>query len=390
MRRAMTSLVVILALQLALALLLLTRRDPLAGAATTALLLPADIVHSADHLVIESRPAASSSAAPGGSGAAPPQAAGSAGAARIELAKKNGQWVLPSAYDAPADGHRVGTLLDRLASLKRGLPIATTESALRRFKVVDEDFERRVVLGAGGKTLETVYFGASPGLRKSDARTAGDRAVYAVDLPTYELPTDTGSWLKADLLRTDTDKLTEMEVSTEPASPGAAAGKAIQLLRKKGADNQPDTWTDPALTGDQRLDSSHVDTLLLQAAELHVEGVLGTAAAPDWRQEHPALRLTLKNEQDHSAEWVLSKPASGDFYVLKSSSQPWYFQVSGTLGKQLIDAAGHEALIVSAKPAAAPPARQGAPGAKATGASGKAATPPAQGGSPVPKAAGRS
>src|SRR5579863_3265 len=146
MRRGMTALVVVLAVQLALALLLLMRRDPLAGIPGTALLLPAGTAHGADHLVIESRPAAGASA--------------SASASRIELAKKDGQWILPTAYDAPADSNRVGTLLDHLATLKRGLPIATTEAALRRFKVVDDDFERRVVLGAGGKTLSTVYFGA--------------------------------------------------------------------------------------------------------------------------------------------------------------------------------------------------------------------------------------
>jgi len=364
MRRGMTTLVVILVLQLALALLLFTRRDPLAGVTSDALLLPSDAVKSADRLVIESKPAEPKPAEPkpaaGGAGAEGVGAATTPASTRIELTKKNDVWVLPGSFDAPAEGSKVSALLDRLATLKRGLPIATSEAAQRRFKVVDSDFERRLVLSAGDKTLGTVYFGASPGLRKSDARTAADRAVYAVDLPTYELPTDAGAWLNADLLRGDTDKLAELDVANGTAALAARAQKPLQLVRKKGADKQPDTWTDPALTGDQRLDSAHVETLVEQVGQLHVDAVLGTAAAPDWQQEHPLLTLTFKNEQAHSAEWTLSKPASGDYYILKSSSQPWFFSLSATLGKQLLEAAGRDALLVAAKPPAPPGAK--APG----------------------------
>src|SRR5579863_3974292 len=196
MRRGMTSLAVLLVVQLALALLLFMRRDPLAATSSDALLIPADAVHQADHLVIEAKAAESSAAASGE-------------ATRIELMKKDGAWVLPGSFDAPADGGKVSGLLDRLAALKRGLPIATSKPALRRFKVVDDDFERRLVLSAGDKALATVFFGSSPGLRKSDARSAQDQAVYSVDLPTYDLPTDAGAWLSGELLRSDAEHLDE-------------------------------------------------------------------------------------------------------------------------------------------------------------------------------------
>jgi len=179
----MTLLAVVLVLQLALALLLFLRRDPLAGSTSVTLLLPPDVVRNADHVVIEAK----SAAQPATSGDAVP-----GGATRLELVKKNGAWVLPASFDAPAAGAKVSALLDRLSGLKRGLPIATSEAALKRFKLVDADFERRLVLSAGDKALATIYFGSSPGPRKSDARLSSDKAVYSVDLPTYELPTDNG------------------------------------------------------------------------------------------------------------------------------------------------------------------------------------------------------
>jgi hypothetical protein len=339
MRRSLTPLIVLLLLQLMLALALLLRRDPLAGVRSDTPLIPANTVTSADQLVIESKPAA---------GAAAPT--DSPGTTRIALKKKGDGWVLADAYDAPADAPKVSSLLERLAGLKRGLPIATSEAALRRFKVLDSDFERRVVLSANGKTLATVYFGSSPGLRKSDARTAEDRAVYAVDLPTYELPTDTAAWLNADLLRNDARNPAEIDVV------GASRDTTV-LVRQKGADKQPDTWTAPALKGDQRLDAAHAEALAQQLAQLHPDAVLGTEPKPEWQQQRPTVTLTFKDEKSQTVQWTLSKPDSADFYVLKSSAHPWYFSVSAATAKQMIDGSGREALIVAAKPPAATPGK---------------------------------
>lgn len=338
MRRGMTTLAVVLVLQLALALLLFVRRDPLAGVTSVTVLIPPDAVRNADHLVIEAKP----DAAP-------------AESTRIELAKKDGAWVLPTSFDAPADGAKVTALLDRLSALKRGLPIATSEAALKRFKVEDGDFERRLVLSAGGKALATVYFGSSPGLRKSDARFGTDKAVYTVDLPTYELPTDSGAWLSGDLLRGDAAKLAEIDIA-KGAAKGLVSGR-MQLVRTHGTDKQPDSWADPGLPAGQQLDGARTEALAQQLARLHVDAVLGTAARPEWQQDHPELVLTLKDEKSHEVDWTLSRPQEGDFYVLKSSSQPWFFSLSAAVGKELVDASARETLIPSPKPATPPGAK---------------------------------
>jgi hypothetical protein len=338
MRRSIiTPLLVVLLLQLLVAGGLLLRRNPLAGSRSDTPLLNADAIKNADQLVIDSKPASAAKSEASGGGSEP---------TRVVLRKKDGAWVLADSFDVPADTSKVNSLLTRLGGLKRGLPIATSEAALKRFKVVDSDFERRLVLSAGGKSIETVYLGSSPGLRKSDARTADERAVYAVDLPTYELPTDFAAWVSGDLIRTDLSKLAEVDV--------ADGGRdTLQLVRQKGTDKQPDSWNDPALKGDQRIDSAHAESLLQQVADVRVDGVLGTAAEPQWQQDHPALTLTLKDDKAQPVVWTLSKPASGDYYVLKSSSQPWYFSISSATGKQVIDDAGRNALVVAAKPSPA-------------------------------------
>jgi hypothetical protein len=336
MRRGMTSLAVLLVLQLALALLLFMRRDPLAGVTSVTLLLPPDAVRNVDHLVIEAKGGAA------GAGGEP---------TRIDLVRKNGAWVLPGSFDAPAEGTKVSALLDKLAAIKRGLPIATSEAALKRFKVVDEDFERRLVLSAGEKALATVYFGSSPGLRKSDARLSVDKAVYSVDLPTYELPSDSAAWLSGELLQADTAKLAEIDIANGAAT-GLVGGR-VQLVRTRGTDKQPDSWADPALAGEQHVDSARAEALLQQLQQLHVDAVLGTAPKPEWQQDRPVLSLGLKDEKSHEVDWALSKPQSGDFYVLKSSAQPWFFSISAAVGTQLLDASSRDTLIPSPKAAPA-------------------------------------
>jgi hypothetical protein len=323
MRRWITPLAVILALQLVLAVSLSARRNPLAGASGDALLIVPETVISADQVVIE-----------GDSG-------------RVELLRKGGSWILPAQFDAPADAAKVGALLDRLGAIKRGLPIATTEAALRRFKLVDDNYERRLVLSQGGKALSTIYFGSSPGLRKSDARTQADHAVYAVDMPIYELPTQASGWLDGDLLHHEAEQLAELDVLT-------GAHDSIQLLRQKGTAQPSAAWTDPTLKPDKQIDSAHAETLARTVAQMHVDDVLGTEAKPEWQQDRPVMTLKLQDDKAHSVDWTLSKPTSGDYYVLKSSAHPWYFSISGAFAKQMVDAGGRDALIVASKPAAKP------------------------------------
>jgi hypothetical protein len=334
--RAVTSLSILLAAQLGVALLLATRHDPLAGAKFDTPLVPASVVKGADQLIIEGKEPTPA----GGTAATGTDAATSTGlpeTVRVEILKKDGKWVLPGQFDIPADPNRVSMLLDRLGTLKRGLPVATSEASLRRFQ-----------LKAGGAILDTLYLGTSPGLRKSDARTSADRAIYAVDLPAYELPADPASWFNADLLRADANGLTELDVGTSPAD-------IVQLVKQKSADGQLTTWTDPALPGNRHIDSAHADALAAQLSQLRPEKVLGIASKPEWQQDHPALTLELKDDKAKTVEWMLSKPSSGDYYVLKSSAQPWFFSISSSQGKAIIDAGGRDQLIAAdhgeAKPA---------------------------------------
>ncbi len=313
MQRAIRVLVLLLAVQLALAGVLALRTDPLTASTPQTPLVGA-AAESVDRLVIDSDP---------GDGAA-------TGAKSIVLAKRNGQWVLPQYSDAPARTTQVSSMLSRLAVLKRGLPVGTSASALKRFKLVDADFERRVQLSQSGKALATVYVGSSSGVHKSYARGVNDHAAYSVDLASYELPVQQSDWLDTAIAARDLGSLSEINIVTDPQ----------QSLQMRHGTASATVWTEASATPGHEIDSSSVDALARDISSLQVQGVLGTQAKPEWQLDHAALALTLKAAQPAGANvtWTLSKPTSGDYYVLKSSQYPWFFQVDSGTGKQLIDA----------------------------------------------------
>jgi hypothetical protein len=337
-----------LGVQLLLAGALALRHDDLSAATPDTPLVTAAI-KDADHLVIE---AATDTTATDKSSSSQ----------RVELSKKNDKWVIDNYFNAPANAGKLDGLLGQLARLKRGLPVGTSKAALRRFKVVDDNFERRVVLSKAGKTLTTLYFGASPGLRQSDARSADDDAVYAVDMPTYELPASAKEWFDGDVLNRKADTLAEIDIThhDHDAKHGNAAN-TLTLTKLTASDQQSAQWQVQGLAANQQIDAQHADTLASSIANVHVDAVLGDQAKPanpEWRQDQPLLTLKLKDKQGVMTIWTMSKPSSGDFEVLKSSAQPWYFSLTDREAKSLLDNSSAAALVAQAKPASDKSTRQ--------------------------------
>ena len=343
MQRWIPILAAVFCVQLLIAAALFMRKDTLASAPPDAPFVTAAI-RDADHIVIEARPK-------GGTAGTP-----------IDLLDRNGVWVVHSEFDVPADQSKVGDLVAKLAGLRRGLPIADTADALRRFKVAPDEFTRRITLGQGGKTLAKLYFGKSAGLRKSDARAGGEHRVYTVGLATYDVPTDAGAWIDADLLRIPADKIAGVDIT-------GTDGASLTLTRTIGANKVPSPWSAAGLAHGRTLDDTKVSSLVDSIGALHVDAALGTQPNPDWQSDHPAVRLTIKETGGKFETWLISKPKTGDYVVLKSSGHPWYFSLSAALAKPLLDAGLPGALALA-------PARPHVPGKPHLPA--KAHTPPAR------------
>ena len=115
----------------------------------------------------------------------------------VELQKNADAWELPAGL--PADQDKVEDLIEKMAELKAGWPVATSQSTAERFEVTEDTFQKHVMLESGDDVVADFYLGTSPGYQRVHARIDGP--VYSVKLSNYEFGSKASSWLNKQLLR---------------------------------------------------------------------------------------------------------------------------------------------------------------------------------------------
>lgn len=115
----------------------------------------------------------------------------------IELKKDGDKWKLADGTDA--DAAKVQQMLDKLARIQLGAPVATSEGAPERFQVGDKGYVRRIVLTGAGKAIGTIYFGKLIGVRQMHVRRADQKAVYAGNFTVFDAPLKPTEWLPSGL-----------------------------------------------------------------------------------------------------------------------------------------------------------------------------------------------
>src|ERR1044071_3948152 len=80
----------------------------------------------------------------------------------VDLVKRDANWVLASGFDYPVEQTKVNDVLSPIAKLAASAPIATQASRHKQLHVADDDFERKLVITADGKDL-TLFVGGFAG-----------------------------------------------------------------------------------------------------------------------------------------------------------------------------------------------------------------------------------
>jgi len=229
---------------------------------------------------------------------------------QVELRRQAGKWMLPESDDFPADQTAVSGLLEKLAALQKGWPVATTTSAASHFKVADGNFERKLTLLSGDKVLATLYVGISPGFRKVNVRPEGDNNIYAVALNTWEVNPKPDDWIDKDILKLDEKQVKQIEMH------GLTLQRKDDTLQLAGLDDKEQT--------NQQAAKGLMDKL----TGLHIESLLGRKAKPDWQQNKPSLEIKLTKDDGKELTYRFSKPKDGNYYILKRSDLATYFKVA--------------------------------------------------------------
>ncbi len=228
----------------------------------------------------------------------------------VELRKQDGKWLLPNSGNFAASQRKVEQLLDNLAALEKGWPVARTRGAAQRFAVDKEQFERKLTLLSDDDTEATLYVGSSLGFREVYVRPGDADEVFTVDFNTWEANAKTEDWIDTDILVLDQSSVQRLEM------PGIIMQRQDGGLRVMNLDENEQT------------NVAESKALLGKIAALRIQSLLGTEEEPEYRQDEPLLEVRITTEGGGVLDYRFSKPEDATYYVLKRSDLDFFFQVA--------------------------------------------------------------
>jgi hypothetical protein len=228
----------------------------------------------------------------------------------LVIQRKDGSWILPDHFGFPVSRTKLDRVTGTLFGIRKTWPVGTTDVAAKRFKVTDDDFERKITFRKGQADAATLLIGTSPGFKKVHARLAGKEPIYAIDFSAYEASVKPQDWEDKDLLDVDPDGIVRVEMD------------GIHLIRNG------DALTVGDLGEGQETDPGEVSKLLSKLSKPTFLDVLGTEDKPEYRQDSPALTYTLEMKSGEAVDYTYSQLQGADDFVLKTSSHPEYFKTS--------------------------------------------------------------
>lgn len=227
----------------------------------------------------------------------------------VTVVRSDGEWQLPDGGGLPADAGKVEGVLQKLSDAAAGWPVATSESAMERFEVVEETHQRHVVISAGDETLADVYLGTSPTFGKVHARHTAGGPVYAIAFSNYEAGVRQSDWLDKSLLQPEGD---------------------VQSVARASADAEWTlTSTDTGWTADDvELDQDETNTFVDRLRRLNVLDLVDAELPLE-----PSTRFTVVDDAGAHELALFALP--DDDYAATSNRFEGVFGISSYIAEQL-------------------------------------------------------
>lgn len=235
----------------------------------------------------------------------------------LSLAKIDGQWQLINHFNAPVDEEKINQVTDRLFTLNTSWPVASTKEAAPRFKVADDEFERKISFKKGNKTIHMLFLGSSPGFKKIHVRTDSNTDIYSIEFSEFEATTKADDWVDKNLLKFNKDDLTQMVMGDLSFNKTDEGWQIDNLPENKTANQEKiNDWLDK-LTG------------------LSYTSLLGDKEKPEYGFANPEKIIKLSLVPGKEFEIKLVKKDKD--FIVKSSSQPYYFKSAEHQIQPLLD-----------------------------------------------------
>lgn len=237
----------------------------------------------------------------------------------VLVTKTQDGWIIPALKDLPAAKHKVTGLLAKLEGLQKGLPVATSAAALKRFKVDTQTFERKLVLERGDTPPAILYLGDSPGFRRLFVRAAADQSVYEAELGLFDAPDQPDNWSDRTLLHLDPE--------------------AVQRLTFAGLtlERTDDHWRLTDLAEGEEQDQQVVKDRVRTLTDIDFLGVLVDEDRPAIDTESAPLEIEATLADGETVRYRITKLAEGDDYLLEASNRPQGFTLASYVVEGLTD-----------------------------------------------------
>jgi hypothetical protein len=241
------------------------------------------------------------------------------GGKRVDLAKKNGAWVLPAGDDYTASPDKVMAFVEKLIGLKTDPLVTRTASSHKRLQVAGDAYVRKIdlTLAAGGVT--SLYLGSASGGATHVRLDGHDEVFLARGLNSFEASTDVAGWIDPTYLSVPQDKVLSATIEN-------AQGK---FEFTKDAQNQ---WMLKGLTPDQKFNPDSVVTLMARLGSISMVKPLGKTAKSEYGLDKPTATVTVIMSDTASTRVTTlkigTKDADGNYPVISSDST-YYVSVAG-------------------------------------------------------------
>jgi len=229
----------------------------------------------------------------------------------VVITRTEDGWIIPALKNLPAAKHKVTALLSKLKGLEKGLPVATSEAALKRFEVGTQTFERKLVLERGEAPTAVLYLGVSPGFRRLLVRADGDQAVYEVKLGLFDAPDQPNNWSDRTLLHLKPEDVRRLTF----------AGLTLERT--------DDDWRLTDLAEGEEQDAQAVKQRVRVLTNIDFLGVVGDKEGPATDSKSTPLEIEATLTDGETVCYRITKLAEGDDYLLEASNRPQGFTLAG-------------------------------------------------------------
>lgn len=270
----------------------------------------------------------------------------------IELARREGAWVLPRAGDYPVLPDKVDPLLLKIAGLKADRLVTETAGSHRRLQVAADEFNRRISFELADGTAQVLFLGSSPSFQATHVRASSQDRVYLTsDISDQGAAVAATNWVERIYFSVPAAEVTALILEN--------ANGTFRFLK------DGEVWTMAGLEEGEAFDASTFDIVLSRATSVALLRPLGREGQASYGLDQPSAVVTVETAGGSRTLAVGTQDAEDMSYVVKSSDSPYYVRVNEFAVRDLVTRTRAEFLVEPAMPTPVPDA----PEATATPAS---------------------